>query len=243
MVRSLLHHGARIEVPYNSHGDNAVHIAIDTIDRNSGYSKTPRDVDMTILQLLLDDGGLQMMNDAACLNSVGLSWLNMAVRWCPRQNMTIVEPFLVPGISVDVADKEDQWTPLHVAVSHNRIDLVTALLSLGANHRTVDSHDKTPFGTACNRPNSVLVDLLLRHDATLIDEVVGERGETAEQCMERSVEVWISREDRYYGGKKEYYRAEMARRSQLVVKLRKLAEARRDSSISDSDLQIYCSSL
>lgn len=243
MVRSLLNHGARINVAYNSNGDNAVHLAIDTIDRNTGLTKTPQDVNMVILRMLLGGGGLQTMNDAACLNRVGLSWLNMAVRFCPPKNMTIVEPFLVPGISVDVAHRLDQWTPLHVAVSNHRGELVAALLALGADHRTVNSHGKSPFATACNPLYCGLVDLFLRCDVTLVDEVLDEQGETVEQCVQRSLDTWISLKSRGDGERRNYYRGQLEIRSQLVEKLRKLAQARRDSSMSDSDLQIYWNTL
>lgn len=239
MVRSLLSHGARVDAPYNSSGDNAVHMAIYTTNRNSGAFKIPRDVDLAILGMLLSGGVLQTMNDPASLNNIGLSWLNMAARCCPHRDMTIVQPFLSPGLSVDIADQEWNLTPLHVAVFNNNVNLARALLSLGADHRTVNSRGMTPFWNACNRPNCVLIDLLLRHDATLIDEVVSERGETVELFMDRSVESLIARED----SESDYYRGEIVTRQKMLGKLRKLAKAHKSSSMPDSLLQIYYNSL
>lgn len=233
MVRSLLRHGARINVPYNCSGDNAVHLAVHTTDLNSGCvggPRGPRGPDLAILSMLLGSGGLQTMNDPASLNSIGLSWLNMAVRCCPRRNMTIVEPFLSAGVSVDVADTEDNLTPLHVAVCRNNVDLVAVLLNLGADHRTIDSRGRTPFWTACHRPNCTLVDLLLCHDATLIDEMVGERGETAEGHLQRKMERLMAR-NLYESA---HYRGEIATIRKTLAKLRMLADARRNSFMPDT---------
>lgn len=235
MVRLLLRHGARVNAPCNSSGDNAVHIAIDTTARNFNFLEMPRNKDMAILRMLLSDGVLQTMNDPASLNNLGLTWLNVAARRCRDSNMTIVEPFLSPDLSLDVPDLERSLTPLHAAVWSNNVNVVTALLTLGADHRTVDFRGTSPFGAACNRPNCALIDLLLRHDATLIDEVVNDRGETADLCLQREVERLMSRED----PEGEYYESEVPRRQKMLVKLRKLAKARLNSSMTDSLLQIY----
>lgn len=210
-------------------------MAIHTINRNSDYIKMPRNQDLAILGMLLSGGVLQTMNDPGSLNNIGLSWLNLAVRHCPQSNMAIVEPFLSTGLSIDVADQERSLTPLHVAVWNNNVDLATALLARGADHRTVDSRGTSPFGTVCNRPNCALIDLLLRHDATLIDEVVNERGETAELCLQHALESIIGRED----PESNYYQREMATHQKLLAKLSKLAKARRNSATTDSLLQIY----
>lgn len=239
MVRTLLGHGPRITVSDSGYLGNAVHLAIDAARSNSGPLQIPREVDITILRMLLGNGVLQTMNDAACVNRDGLTWLNHAVRSCPRNNTAVVQPFLVPGLSLDVPDTNDNRTPLHMAVCHNRVDLVTALLDLGADHRTVDWQGKSPFATACNRPNCVLIDLLLRRDVTLFDQVVGERGETAEMCMQSSLEQWVTCGGRFGGEQKKYYEQELDRRRLVVRKFGKLAEARVDAGMSESELQVY----
>lgn len=239
MVDSLLRHGARIDVPYGTDGDNAVHLAIQTTKLRSGYFEVPRKADLRILGMLLGGGRLQTMNDPASLNGIGLSWLNMAIRSCLRTNITIVEPFLSRGLCVDVADQERKLTPLHVAVLNNRVDLAALLLKLGADYNTIDSKGKTPFGTACNRPNCALIDLLLCCDATLIDTVVGEGGETAEACLERKIEQLLLNEEH----ESDYFLGEMRRRQEMLTKLKKLSEARRNSFLTKSLLQIYYNSL
>lgn len=239
MVDSLLRHGARINVPYGTNGDNAVHLAIQTTKLGSSYFEVPRKADLRILRMLLGGGRLQTMNDPASLNGIGLSWLNMAIRSCPRSNITIVEPFLSRGLCVDVADQERKLTPLHVAVLNNRVDLAALLLKLGADHKTTDSKGRTPFGTACNRPNCALIDLLLCCDATLIDMVVGEGGETAEACLERKIERLLLSEDH----ESNYFLGEMRSRQEMLTKLKKLSEARRNSFLTKSLLQIYYNSL
>lgn len=239
MVDSLLRHGAKIDAPYGYRGDNAVHLAIDTADLNSGHFKVLREVDMTILRMLLDGGRLQTMNDLTSLNSDGRTWLNTAVRNCPSRHMTLVELFLSHGLSVDVADRESNYTPLHIAVLNNMEELVALLLKQGADHRTTDSRGKTPFGGACNRPNCAIMDLLLRHDITLVDMVVNERGETAQLCLEWHIQRLRLNEDR----ESDYYVRQMWERQKLLDKLMKLSKARKNCVISDAVLQIYYNSL
>lgn len=239
MVDSLLRHGARIDAPYGCRGDNAVHLAIETAELCSGHFQILREVNMTILRMLLGEGRLHTMNDPGSLNSAGRTWLNTAVRTCPRRHVTLVEPFLSDGLSVNVAEWESNYTPLHIAVLNNREELVALLLNQGADHRTIDSRDRTPFGYACNRPNCAIMDLLLRHDVTLIDMVVNDSGETVELSLERHLERLRLTEDR----ESQYYVERMWRMQKLLDKLMKVSQARKDSVIPDAVLQIYYNSL
>lgn len=239
MVDSLLRHGARVNAPYGRRGDNAVHLAIETAELNSGHFKILREVNMTILRMLLGGGRLQTMNDPGSLNSAGCTWLNTAVSTCPRRHVTLVEPFLSRGLSVDVAERESNYTPLHIAVLNNMEELVALLLKHGANHRTIDSRGTTPFGYACNRPNCVIMDLLLRHDVSLIDMVVNEKGETVELSLERNVERLRLNEDR----ESDYYVEQMWQRQTLLDKMVKVSKARKNSVIPDAVLQIYYNTL
>lgn len=235
MVHSLLRYGARINMPYNTSGDNAVHLAIETTDMGSCHFKIPRKNDMAILRMLLGGSRLQTMNDPASLNSIGLSWLNRAVRssW-PRSKATIVELFLSSGLCVDVADQQENLTPLHVAVLNNRVDLAMLLLKHGADHRTTDSRGRTPFKSACRRPNWAIIDLLFRVDATLIEMTVNEWGETAEVCLEREIEeLRLKKEKDSSEDESEYFWREMGSRQEMLTKL---SRARGNSSINYNDL-------
>lgn len=237
MVRSLLRLGARINVPCNDSGDNAVHLAIYITERNSVFYEIPQAADLAILRMLLGRGGLQTMHDPTSLNSIGLSWLNMAIRTSPLTRRTILMLFLVAGVSVDGADTEEKLTALHVAVLENMEDIVPVLLQMGADYRTVDSSGRSPFSTACYRPNCTLIDMLLRRDATLIDEAVNEGGDTAEICLRRKVEWLVARDET------EYYRSEIVECERMLVKLVKLAEVRRSSFLPVHTLQMYYNSL
>lgn len=239
MVRSLLRHGAKIDTPYGRRGDNAVHLAIETIDRKTGYFGILPETDMKILRMLLGGGRLRTMNDPASLGGRGHTWLNTAVRTFSYRHVTLVELFLSHGLSVDVADRETYCTPLHVAVVHNREDLVALLLNHGADHRTTDSQGRTPFESACNRDLCPIMDLLLRQDVTLIDTVVNARGETAELSLKWHIEQLRINGD----GKSKYYLDKIRMRQKLLAKLVKLSKVRKNAAIPDAVLQSYFNSL
>lgn len=234
MVATLLRHGASITVGCNGTGDNAVHLSINTTDLNSGHFKMARDNDLAIMGMLLSGGRLRTMNTPAALNRNGESWLNTAVRKCARSSVTLVMPFLVRGLDVNVADHR-LLTPLHIAVFNNRPDLAKMLLQRGAKYRTVDLRGVSPFATACNRPNCELIDLLLSRDAGLIKTVVNGRGETAEVCLQSSIDTLLLWEDK----DSDYYVREMHERTQMLPKLEKLARASRRMVGVRGVLQIY----
>ncbi|KAL0633272.1 B-cell lymphoma 3 protein [Maublancomyces gigas] len=179
MVATLLRHGASITVRSSDTGDNAVHRAIHL---NSGIFRVPQENDMAILLMLLDGGRLKAMNSPAAINNDGETWLNMAVRRCPPRDVTLVMPFLVRGLDVNVADNRRLLTPLHIAINNSRPDLAKMLLQRGAQYHTVNSMGVTPFAAACSSPNCEVIDLLLSRDAGLIKTVVNSRGETAEDA-------------------------------------------------------------
>lgn len=234
MVSVLLRHGASITSRCPTTGDNAVHHAIHTTDLNSGYFRMARDNDLAILHLLLRDGRLRYMNDAAALSARGESWLNTAVRTCPRDSVTLVKPFLVRGLHVDVADAE-MLTPLHVAVFNNRPDLAKMLLQRGAKHRTLDARGRSPWSTACNRPNCELMDLLLSRDAGLITAAVNARGETAVVCLQRGLDRLLANEQE----ESEYWVREVRERTEMMRRLRKLARLSRKLVGVRGVLQVY----
>lgn len=238
MVDSLLRHGANINAYFGTRGENAVDLAISTAELYSGHFKILRAANMTILQMLLSGGRLQTMNDPASLNRRGHTWLHTAVGCCPREHVTLVQPFLAPGLSLDVADPERKWTALHRAVRNNRVDLVALLLKHGADHRTTDWEGRTPYSSACIRPNWGIMDEMLRHDATLIDEVVNQSGETGEVSFGRHVARLSLDEGESYG-----YLEEVYSKQRVLAKMLKLAEARRNSCMSDADLQKYYNGL
>lgn len=179
MVTTLLNHGASVTTRLRANGETAIHHAIRTTDRHSGHFRIACADDLTIMTMLLYDGRLNRMNDPAALSANGQRWLNTAVRRCAPRNLTLVMPFLVRGLNVDVADSE-MLTPLHVAVYNNRPDITKMLLECGAEYRTLDARGASPWTTACTRPNCKLIDLLLSHDAGLIRAPVNDVGETAE---------------------------------------------------------------
>lgn len=189
---------------------------------------------MAILLMLLDGGRLKAMNSQAALNNDGETWLNMAVRRCPPRDVTLVMPFLVRGLDVNVADNRRLVTPLHIAAYNDRSDLAKMLLQRGAKYRTVDSMGFTPFATACNSPNCELIDFLLNRDAGLIKMVVNSRGETAEVCLQRTIDrlMILDRESHYFV-------SEMRDRTHMLQKLRKLATVSRSMVGVRCVLQVY----
>lgn len=234
MVLVLLRHGASIMSRCTSTGDNAVHHAIHTTDLNGGHFRIARDNDLAILQMLLSGGRLTHMNDAAALSARGESWLNTAVRTCPRSSVTLVMPFLVRGLDVNVADAK-MLTPLHIAVWNNRPDLAKMLLQRGAKHRGVDSRGRTPWSIACNRPNCELIGILLSRDAGLIGTAVNENGETAEVCLQRGLDRLLASEQ----DESEYRVREVRELTEMLEKLRKLARLSRKLVGVRPVLQVY----
>lgn len=234
MVAALLRHGASIIVGCNGSGDNAVHLAIDRTKLHSGHYEIPREADLAILRMLLGGGRLNTMNTPTALDSDGRTWLNRAVLKCPRTSVTLVMPFLVRGLDVNLADNR-LLTPLHMAVLGNRPDLARMLLQRGAKYRGMDSRGVTPFATACNRPNCELIDLLLNRDAGLIRTVVNDGGETAEVCLQRSIDRLMLTEDR----EDESFVREMRERTCMLLKLQKLASASRRAVGVRCVLQVY----
>lgn len=239
MVGALLRCGARINVPYNASGDNAVHLALEIAKRDLGYGEVLREENLTILRILLGEGRLQTMNDPASLNSNGLSWLNKAIQSCPRTHVTLVELFLSRGLCVDVADQKHHRTPLLNAVMKQRADLTRLLLDQGADCWAADSGGWTPFAMACDQDDCEIINLLLSRDATLIDTVVNERGETAEERLQWGIDRLKSRGDYGMG----YYRHQILETQRLMIKLRKLSIARRIPFVPDFVLQKYYCSL
>lgn len=185
--------------------------------------------------MLLAGGRINRMNDAAALSAKGESWLHTAVRQCPRSSVALVMPFLVRGLDVNVADTSRMLTPLHVVVLNNRPDIAKMLLQRGAKYRTVDSVGATPWATACNRPNCELIDLLLSRDAGLITEVVNERGETAEVCLQRSLDSLMLTEERY----NDNWEADIRELTEMVRRVKKLASASRQLVGVRPVLQVY----
>lgn len=228
MVAALLRHGASINTRCYATGNNAVHHAIDTADWNSGPTRIAREIDLVILRMLLGGGRLSTMNTPAALNSMNVTWLNMAVSRCPPSDVRIVMPLLAHGLDLNVTD-DGLCTPLHTAVLRNHTDLAKMLLEHGADHRTVDQMGVTPFATACDPPNCEMIDLLLSHDAGLIREVVNRRGETAEICLQRTIDEWMLSGDR----ESVYFEWEISKRTLMVRKLRQLACASRHVDAAD----------
>lgn len=234
MVTALLSHGASITARCPTSGDNAVHYALFTTDLHSGHFKIARDSDVAILRLLLSGGRLRRMNDPAALSAGGKSWLNTAVRTCPRTSVALVRLFLVRGLHVNVADAEG-LTPLHIAVWNNRPDLASMLLQRGADHRSVDSRGTTPWSTACNRPNCELVAILLHRDAGLVAVAVNADGESPEACLRRSLEGLVRREDH----ESEYFVREFRERTRMLEKLVQLGRVSRSVVGVRCVLQVY----
>lgn len=220
MVSTLLDHGASATTRCSITGDTAVHYAIYLTEARSGHSKIPDDVDFAILVMLLSDQRLYRMNDSAARNAKGETWLHTAVRTSPRQKVYLVRPFLVPGLDVNVA-RSDMKTPLHLAVYDGRPDIAKLLLEHGAEHRTVDERGGSPWTKAFNPPICELIDLLLTHDPGLIRTPVNANGETAEECLRRSLVRILGRED----SPSAYFVPELWNRTKMIPKLARLRES------------------
>lgn len=233
MVASLLRFGADPALSYNSSGNNHVHLSVYTTSRHSSYAGIPEPDDMAILKLLLAGGRLQTMNDVASLNHGALSWLNLAVAFCPQQDVSIVSLFLGSGVDLNLPDTAELFTPLHRAVRTNKVPVVELLLQHGADFRTIDAEGMTPFGSACSMASCYMMHLLLLRDANLVDSVVNVRGETAEACLQRETANYALRDvEMFYGFAKE-----MARRLEMLARLRHLARLRTVDFVSDVEFQ------
>lgn len=230
MVNSLLRSGASIYATYGTRRYNAIHVAIEATDMHWGHMQIKQEPDLTMLRMLLGGGRLQTMNDPASLDNSGTTWLHHAIRVCQRGYVSLVELFLLDGLSIDVAGELKQ-TALHVAVLNNRADLTALLLKHGADHRTTDSKGRTPFGSACRRPNCAVVEIFLRHDDTLIDEVVNDMGETAMMRLERKIEEDLQSEDQVSPQHLSNTRTKLA-----LLELMKVLNARRNPVITGAVL-------
>lgn len=199
-----------------------MHHAIRTTDLNSGHFRIARAGDLAILHLLLSHGRLRTMNAAASLSARGETWLNTAVRTCPRNDAVLVQMFLVRGVHVNMRDA-DGYTPLHVAVLNNRPDLVRVLLQRGADHRTVDARGVSPWAAACRRPNCEIIAVLLWRDAGLVVVPVGPGGETAEDCVRARLDALVAAPD----PESEWWVREVRERTEMVGRLERLGRVAR----------------
>jgi ankyrin repeat protein len=53
-------------------------------------------------------------------------------------------------------------TPLHVAMRHNNVDMVQALLVAHADHTIHNTRNQTPFDVACEYGHTAIIDMLSR---------------------------------------------------------------------------------
>ncbi|XP_071796931.1 uncharacterized protein [Asterias amurensis] len=80
---------------------------------------------------------------------------------------------LKPAVNVNIRD-DSNWTPLHIAASVGQEDIVTVLVSKGAEVNSANSTGQTPLHYAASRDRQKVAEILLEHGAdTNIAERVG----------------------------------------------------------------------
>ncbi|XP_062440590.1 26S proteasome non-ATPase regulatory subunit 10 isoform X2 [Rhea pennata] len=101
-----------------------------------------------------------------------------ALHWACSAGHTAVADLLL-GLGVPVGDKDDAgWTPLHIAASAGRDEIVKALidkgaqiaimlLENGADPDATDHFESTPLHRAAAKGNLKMIQILLRHNASV----------------------------------------------------------------------------
>jgi ankyrin repeat protein len=81
-------------------------------------------------------------------NELGRSFLHIAIA---NGRKGLIATLISKGASVDIQDKQNGYTPLHVAAEYSDVDSVTTLLNAGASPNLVDRHGNSPLWTAVFR--------------------------------------------------------------------------------------------
>jgi uncharacterized protein len=85
-----------------------------------------------------------------------------------NDNVEIIELLLAHGADPHLANVENNWTPLHLAIDMENIKNIKSLLAHGANPNSTSVKTRiTPFHMAVKRGNEEVVNLLLKYGASL----------------------------------------------------------------------------
>jgi len=185
VVKTLLAHGARVDIGQDEYDNNLLNNAMDCgsslyfvsnvpIDQRADIimelckagAKTPRSLTLWAVrnnaQTLLDQYLLPHKID---LDKVvcGSSPLTHAAYF---GDLVCIDKLLRAGAQIDTVAEIGGCTPaLHVAAENNQCDSIGALCDAGANVDLYDAHKHTPLSTAADKGNVRAIKLLLAKGA------------------------------------------------------------------------------
>jgi ankyrin repeat protein len=135
LIRILLSNGVKIE-PFNDNNQTAIHFAVENDCLN-------------IVDLLFS----HCNNNINYTDKSGLTHCHVA---CITGNVKVVQDFIENGIDMNFRfdsnthDDRNNFTLLHFAVKYGKLEIVTLLLSLGADTNAIDFFDRTPLHLICS---------------------------------------------------------------------------------------------
>lgn len=156
-----------------------------------------RSTKLRVLQLILLSGSVTMASGDASGQLVSEEAANSAlVEFVEQENWDAASKlFHSDGVDVNLS-QPDGMTALHWAVFHNHLELVTELISSGANPKAETEYGISPLVIACQNGHAPIAAVLLSHGADANSEVAG--GETclmmaARQGNPKVVQVLLDR--------------------------------------------------